>query len=90
MQREQLINELRRLEKYGFYVIPEAIILAEHIDMAPLSALPLSAAALALSQRALEETYGHPTSTNYSQKDKFHGAPLVSLPETKNPDTAGI
>lgn len=59
MQRDDLINELRRLEKYGFYVIPEAIRLAELIDLEPLANLPLSAAALAVSQRALQETYGH-------------------------------
>ncbi len=53
MQRDDLINELRRLEKYGFYVIPEAIALAEQIDLAPLSSLPVSAAALAVSQQAV-------------------------------------
>lgn len=63
MQRDELINELRRLEKFGFYVIPEAIVLASHIDLEYLSALPLSAAALAISQRALEDTYGHQRST---------------------------
>lgn len=58
MLRNELINELRRLERYGFYVIPEAISLAEHIDLESLSDLPLSAAALAVSQRALQDTYG--------------------------------
>ncbi len=53
MERDELISELRRLEKYGFYVIPEAIELAQQIDLAPLSSLPVSAAALAVSQQAV-------------------------------------
>lgn len=71
MQRHELINELKRLEKYGFYVIPEAIVLAGHMDLEPLSALPLSVAALTVSQRALEETYGHQQSGVNYQKEKL-------------------
>ena len=54
MDREELIAELRRLEKYGFYVIQEAFELASRMDLTEISAMPLSTAALVISQRAIE------------------------------------
>ena len=54
MDREELIAELHRLEKYGFYVIQEAYELAACMDLTSLSSLPLSTAALVVSQKAIE------------------------------------
>ena len=54
MDREALIAELQRLEKYGFYVIEEAYELAHHMDLTSLSDMPVSTAALVVSQKAIE------------------------------------
>jgi len=54
MDREELIAELHRLEKYGFYVIQEAYELDACMDLISLSSLPLSTAALVVSQKAIE------------------------------------
>jgi hypothetical protein len=54
MDRQTLIAELQRLEKYGFYVIEEAYELATHMDLTPLSDMPISTAALVVSQKAIE------------------------------------
>lgn len=54
MDREELIAELQRLEKYGFYIIEEAYQLAETVDLSELTFKPVSAAALLISQKAVE------------------------------------
>jgi 2-oxo-4-hydroxy-4-carboxy--5-ureidoimidazoline (OHCU) decarboxylase len=54
MDREALIAELQRLEKYGFYVIEEAYELANRMDLTALSGMPLPTAALEVSQKAIE------------------------------------
>jgi hypothetical protein len=54
MDREELIIELQRLEKYGFYVIKEAYELAGGMDLSALSDMPVSTAALVVSQKAIE------------------------------------
>ena len=54
MYRQELIAELQRLEKYGFYVIEEAYELAGRMDLSALSDLPVSTAALVVSQKAIE------------------------------------
>ncbi len=54
MDREELIAELHRLEKYGFYVIEEAYDLAYSMDLTSISDMPVSAAALVVSQQAIE------------------------------------
>jgi len=50
----QLIAELQRLEKYGFYVIEEAYELAARMDLTLVSDMPVSTAALVVSQKAIE------------------------------------
>ena len=54
MDREELIAELHRLEKYGFYVIEEAYDLADRMDLTSISDMPISTAALVVSQKAIE------------------------------------
>ncbi len=54
MDRGALIAELQRLEKYGFYVIEEAYELAGGMDLSALSDMPVSTAALVVSQKAIE------------------------------------
>jgi hypothetical protein len=54
MDREDLIAELQRLEKYGFYVIEEAYELAARMDLTLVSDMPVSTAALVVSQKAIE------------------------------------
>jgi hypothetical protein len=54
MDRQELIAELQRLEKYGFYVIEEAYELAARMDLTLVSDMPVSTAALAVSQKAIE------------------------------------
>jgi hypothetical protein len=58
MDRQTLIAELQRLEKYGFYVIEEAYELATHMDLTALSDMPISTAALVVSQKAIEIKFG--------------------------------
>jgi hypothetical protein len=59
MDREELIAELQRLEKYGFYVIEEAYELADRMDLTALSDMSLSTAALVVSQKAIEMKFDH-------------------------------
>ena len=54
MDRQELIAELQRLEKYGFYVIEEAYELAARMDLTLVSDMPVSTAALVVSQKAIE------------------------------------
>lgn len=64
MDREDLIAELRRLEKYGFYVIDEAYELAARIDLTLISDMPVSTAALVVSQKAIEIKFDQPSPTH--------------------------
>jgi len=63
MDREELIAELQRLEKYGFYVIEEAYELASCIDLTVISDMPVSTAALVVSQKAIEMKFDQPSPT---------------------------
>jgi len=54
IDREDLIAELQRLEKYGFYVIEEAYELAARMDLTVISDMPVSTAALVVSQKVIE------------------------------------
>jgi len=54
IDRDAVIVELRRLEKYGFYVIEEAYELAARMDLTSISHMPVSTAALVVSQKAIE------------------------------------
>jgi hypothetical protein len=53
IDREDLIAELQRLEKYGFYVIEEAYELVARMDLTVISDMPVSTAALVVSQLKL-------------------------------------
>jgi hypothetical protein len=54
MDREELIAELQRLEKYGYYIVDEAYELVAQIDLLDIALMPLSTAALVVSQKAIE------------------------------------
>ena len=54
MDREELIAELQRLEKYGYYIVDEAYELAAQIDLLDIALMPLSTAARVVSQKAIE------------------------------------
>ena len=54
IDREDLIAELQRLEKYGFYVIEEAYELAARMDLTVISDMPGSRAAVGVSKKANE------------------------------------
>jgi hypothetical protein len=63
IDREDLIAELQRLEKYGFYVIEEAYELAACMDLTVISDMPVSTVALVVSKKAIEMKFDQPLPT---------------------------
>ncbi len=79
MDREELIAELQRLEKYGYYVIDEAYELAAQIDLLEISLMPLTTAALVISQKAIELKFDRRVSFPSGVGKNFSAAPAQNL-----------
>ncbi len=52
MSREELLNELKRLKLYGYFVPTESIELANEIDLTSVQELHVTAAAMLVVQLA--------------------------------------
>ena len=52
MNREALVNELKRLKLYGYFVPAESIQLANEIDLATVQEMHITAAAMLVVQLA--------------------------------------
>lgn len=83
MDREELIAELQRLQKYGYYVIDEAYELAAQIDLLEIALMPLSTAALVISQKAIEIKFDRRVSIssgvikNFSAVSTLNSSPIL-------------
>ena len=78
MDREELIAELQRLQKYGYYVIDEAYELAAQIDLLEIALMPLSTAALVISQKAIEIKFDRGVSISSEVIKNFSAAPTLN------------
>lgn len=56
MNREALLNELKRLKHYGYFVPEESIQLANEIDLISIQEMHITAAAMLIVQLASEQS----------------------------------
>jgi hypothetical protein len=56
MSREELLNELKRLKLYGYFVPTESIELANEIDLTSVQEMHITAAAMLVVQLATKTT----------------------------------